>query len=201
MLRTGASCVTFSFPTVSFSCYAKPHIMFSLQRLLGKENRFLDLLEACAKEAQKSAFVLVKFLENLGRATTLDDFIISRRAQKRIADQINVELSASFATSLEREDIETLSYRLYKIPKTVEKIVASLRTLLPPRSSRWRVIMEFQSPRHTTFLLPSWAPRGDSTRSNAVVERMVWAWILTIPVAGSIAYSTVRLLRALGWMP
>lgn len=105
--------------------------MFSLQRLLGKEDRFLDLLEACAKEAQKSAYVLIKFLENLGRATTLDDFILSRRAQKRIADQINVELSASFATSLEREDIETLSYRLYKIPKTVEKIAE--RILIAPQ--------------------------------------------------------------------
>lgn len=34
-----------------------------------------------------------------------------------------------------------------------------------------------------------------------VVERMVWAWILTIPVAGSIAYGMVRLFRAVGWMP
>jgi len=34
-----------------------------------------------------------------------------------------------------------------------------------------------------------------------VVERMVWAWILTIPVAATIAYAAVRLGRALGWMP
>ena len=32
-----------------------------------------------------------------------------------------------------------------------------------------------------------------------VVERMLWAWILTIPAAGGIAYGLLRLLQALGW--
>jgi inorganic phosphate transporter, PiT family len=32
----------------------------------------------------------------------------------------------------------------------------------------------------------------------SVVERMVWAWILTIPVTASLAYGFVRLLRAVG---
>lgn len=52
MLRIGAGCVTFFISERVISCYAKRRIMFSLQRLLGKEDRFLDLLEACAKEAQ-----------------------------------------------------------------------------------------------------------------------------------------------------
>ena len=42
---------------------------------------------------------------------------------------------------------------------------------------------------------------GAAKRLNAikwsVVERMVWAWILTIPIAGAIAYLLVELLRAL----
>jgi len=33
----------------------------------------------------------------------------------------------------------------------------------------------------------------------SVIERIVWAWILTIPAAGLIAYGLVRLLRAQGW--
>src|SRR5881227_1440089 len=41
---------------------------------------------------------------------------------------------------------------------------------------------------------------GAARRLNAikwtVVERMVWAWILTIPVTGTLAYLFVRLLRA-----
>jgi PiT family inorganic phosphate transporter len=43
---------------------------------------------------------------------------------------------------------------------------------------------------------------GSARRFNAirwtVVERMVWAWILTLPVAGTIAYLIFQLLRALG---
>jgi PiT family inorganic phosphate transporter len=43
---------------------------------------------------------------------------------------------------------------------------------------------------------------GAAKRINAikwnVVERMVWAWILTIPVTGTLAYVFVRLLRGLG---
>lgn len=44
---------------------------------------------------------------------------------------------------------------------------------------------------------------GAARRVNAikwsVVERMVWAWILTIPVAAGIAFALVRLLRGLGY--
>lgn len=44
---------------------------------------------------------------------------------------------------------------------------------------------------------------GSAKRFNAikwsVVERIVWAWVLTIPVSGGIAYGLVRLFAALGW--
>ncbi|QNP40163.1 inorganic phosphate transporter [Lysobacter solisilvae (ex Woo and Kim 2020)] len=32
-----------------------------------------------------------------------------------------------------------------------------------------------------------------------VVEKMIWAWILTIPAAGGFAYGFFRLFRAMGW--
>jgi len=45
---------------------------------------------------------------------------------------------------------------------------------------------------------------GTAKRANAikwtVVERMVWAWILTIPIAGALAYVLVRGLKLLGWL-
>jgi len=45
---------------------------------------------------------------------------------------------------------------------------------------------------------------GSAKRFNAikwiVVERMAWAWVLTIPVAGSIAYGLVRLMQWVGWL-
>jgi inorganic phosphate transporter, PiT family len=44
---------------------------------------------------------------------------------------------------------------------------------------------------------------GAAKRFNAlkwtVVERMIWAWILTIPISGTIAYWLMRLLQALGY--
>ena len=45
---------------------------------------------------------------------------------------------------------------------------------------------------------------GAAKRFNAirwsVVERMVWAWILTIPVSGALAYVFVELMRLMGWI-
>jgi inorganic phosphate transporter, PiT family len=32
-----------------------------------------------------------------------------------------------------------------------------------------------------------------------VVERMIWAWILTIPAAGGLAWCLVKLLQQLNW--
>jgi PiT family inorganic phosphate transporter len=44
---------------------------------------------------------------------------------------------------------------------------------------------------------------GTAKRLNAikwtVVERMVWAWILTLPITAGLAWLLVRLMHALGW--
>ena len=91
--------------------------MFSLQKLLGKKDKFFDLLEASAREACTSVQALAKFLENPDRLKTLDEFILSRRKEKRITDEISEALCTTFVTALEREDIEALSVGLYKIPQ------------------------------------------------------------------------------------
>jgi PiT family inorganic phosphate transporter len=45
---------------------------------------------------------------------------------------------------------------------------------------------------------------GAAKRWNAVrwtvVERMMWAWMLTLPVAGTLSYLAVRLSRSFGWI-
>lgn len=105
--------------------------MFNLQQILGKKDQFFDLLEASAREACTSVQALSKFLENSDQLKTLDEFIPSRRKEKRIADEISDALCTTFVTALEREDIEALSVSLYKIPKTVEKIAE--RILLAPQ--------------------------------------------------------------------
>jgi len=84
--------------------------MISFKKLLGKDEKFYDLLEASAEEAKMSAELLAKILkdENSGAS-----------------------------------NIQALSLALYKIPKTVEKLVERL-TICParvPRESMQRQIV------------------------------------------------------------
>jgi uncharacterized protein len=105
--------------------------MFSLQKLLGKEDMFFDLLEASAEEGRACVQALNKLLKSPDRARTLEDFVASRRKEKRIANKISEAVATTFVTALEREDIEALSFALYRIPKTIEKIAE--RILLAPQ--------------------------------------------------------------------
>lgn len=95
--------------------------MFSLQRLLGKDDKFFTLLEAGAAEARHSVEALVRLLALPHGERTLDEFVLRRSEEKRIAETISAELCRTFVTPLEREDIEALSSGLYKIPRTIEK--------------------------------------------------------------------------------
>ena len=95
--------------------------MFSLQKFLGKDERFYDLLEASAQSARNSVQALKALLQSPEQGRTLDEFIQARRKDKKITEQITEELCKTFVTPMEREDIEALSHALYRIPKTVEK--------------------------------------------------------------------------------
>ena len=110
--------------------------MFSLKKLFGKDDKFFDLLEAGAEEARTSVELFAKYLENLAAGGTPahhDDFIQTRRKEKRIRHQMTEALSRTFVTPLDREDIEALSFALYRIPKMVEKIVERL-SIYPGRA-------------------------------------------------------------------
>lgn len=108
--------------------------MFSLQKLLGKEDKFFSLLEASAEEARTSVQALVKLSKELDKPVIMDDFVYARRKDKEITKQISDAVYTTFITALEREDIEELSNALYKIPKMIEKF--SERVLLAPKYVR-----------------------------------------------------------------
>ena len=95
--------------------------MSFLRKLLGHDDKFFALLESSAVEAQNSVQLLVDMIRRPENEVTLDGFVLARRKDKRITEQITEELCKTFVTPLEREDIESLSTALYKIPKTVEK--------------------------------------------------------------------------------
>ncbi len=95
--------------------------MFSLQRLLGRSDKFYDLLEASAEEARQSVAALIELLKSPQDGRSLEEFILRRRHTKQISEDLTALVCSTFVTPLEREDIEALSTALYKIPKTVEK--------------------------------------------------------------------------------
>jgi uncharacterized protein Yka (UPF0111/DUF47 family) len=103
------------------SITVQERIMFSLQTIFGKGDKFYGLLEASSAAARESAVALCELLETPQAQRSLEKFKLARQREKNLADQISSELVNTFVTALEREDIESLSNVLYRIPKVVEK--------------------------------------------------------------------------------
>src|SRR5690349_15786584 len=113
--------------------------MFSIAKWLGHDQKFFDLLEASAQQADSSVHHLVALLTQLEQNASpqsLDAFVHSRRKDKEITQELTEQLCKTFITPLEREDIQALATSLYKIPKTVEKI--GERILICPADLRGR---------------------------------------------------------------
>ncbi|MFM1768338.1 MAG: hypothetical protein RJA22_867 [Verrucomicrobiota bacterium] len=119
--------------------------MFSLQKLLGKDDNFFNLLEASAEEARHSVQVLNRVLSHADQSLSLEELHKAKEADKKITEQINEALVATFVSQLEREDIEVLSAALYKIPKTVEKIAERFIISAP-------LVQQVDFSRHITLL-------------------------------------------------
>jgi uncharacterized protein Yka (UPF0111/DUF47 family) len=106
--------------------------MFSVQKFFSQDAKFFDLLEASADQTQALARLLAALIEDRSHPHPLHDFALARDKDKRITEQISQELVNTFITGLEREDIETLSYSMYRICKVIEKF-AERFNLAPER--------------------------------------------------------------------
>jgi PiT family inorganic phosphate transporter len=53
----------------------------------------------------------------------------------------------------------------------------------------------------TTSIMGVGCAKKFSALKFSVVERIVWAWVLTIPASGLAAYTLVRVARLGGWIP
>ncbi len=106
--------------------------MFSVQKFFSHDAKFFDLLEASADETRTMTRLLVDLLKDRGHQHPLHDFAQARLKNKRFTEQISHELVNTFVTGLEREDIEALSYAMYRICKTIEKF-AERFNLAPQR--------------------------------------------------------------------
>jgi hypothetical protein len=86
--------------------------MISIGRFLGHDAKFYDLLEASAKQADTSVHHLVDLLAKIdgkSPAPNLVAFAESRREDKRITQELTEQLTKTFITPLEREDIQALA--------------------------------------------------------------------------------------------
>jgi len=106
--------------------------MFSIQKFFSHDDKFFDLLEASADETRELTRLLVELLKDRSHPHPLHEFAAARGKDKRITEQISQELVNTFITGLEREDIESLSYAMYRICKTTEKF-AERFNLAPQR--------------------------------------------------------------------
>lgn len=140
-----------------YNCVTGIGTMWSLKKLFGKDETFFDLLEAAAEEAKVSVSLLSIYLHTPpGQPKNLDDFVQSRRKEKRIRHQMTEALSKTFVTPIDREDIEGLSFALYRIPKQVEKVVERLSIYpgqVPPAAFTRQVELMLQAAESVVFMV------------------------------------------------
>ena len=97
--------------------------MFSIQKYFSHDAKFFDLLEASAEETRALTRLLIDLLKDRGQPHPLNEFALARGKDKRITEQISEELVNTFVTGLEREDIETLSYAMYRIEGEADDVM------------------------------------------------------------------------------
>jgi len=95
--------------------------MFSVQKYFSQDAKFFDLLEASADETRSLTRLLIELLHNGHHPHPLREFALVRSKNKEITEQVGQELVNTFITGLDREDIEALSYSMYRICKSIEK--------------------------------------------------------------------------------
>ncbi len=95
--------------------------MFSVQKLLGKEENFFKLLVASAEEVCRSVHALEDLSKNLDQRTRTEESAFARHKDREITEEITAAIYTTFVTAIEREDIHALSNALYRITKTVDK--------------------------------------------------------------------------------
>jgi uncharacterized protein Yka (UPF0111/DUF47 family) len=99
--------------------------MFSIAKLLPREEKFYTLIERLSGQAALSArhlLTLVQSCDAESRKAAAAEISKARDAAKKLSAETTAELCQTFITPFDREDIQGLAGNLYKIPKTIDKI-------------------------------------------------------------------------------
>ncbi len=102
--------------------------MFSLQNLLHRPDKLISLLEASARQARASVQALVTGTQNVEASAAAEDGAYCRLKDREITETISEEVYHTYIAPLDREDIDTLSNALYKIPKIADKFGERFRS-------------------------------------------------------------------------
>jgi uncharacterized protein len=94
---------------------------FSLQRLLSGDDRAFDLLEGSAQQARAAIQNIMVLLRSPQSQPALDALDAVRQKEMLHTHELTDYLCRTFITPLEREDLESLSKVLHKIPVTAKK--------------------------------------------------------------------------------
>ena len=95
------------------------------ERLLPREDKFHQLMQALSQKAHDSAVLLKQFIDappGEERKAIGAQIAAVKAESKDLVARITREVSLSFITPFDREDIQDFSVHLYKIPKTIDKI-------------------------------------------------------------------------------
>ncbi|MEQ1903305.1 MAG: DUF47 family protein [Pirellulaceae bacterium] len=145
--------------------------MFSLQKFFSQDNKFFDLLEASADETIDMTRLLIELLKDRNHPHPLDQFAVARGKDKNITEKISEELVNTFVTGLEREDIEMLSYALYRICKTIEKF-AERFSLAPQRLADINFSMQVELVERATKTVSEMVRQLRKNPSLATIKQM-----------------------------
>lgn len=99
--------------------------MFSLSKLLPREDKFSRLLQDLSAQGKLAAQHLKTCVESTSASekTAAKTAISACKAEaKRLSSEITKQVCLTFVTPFDREDLEDLSSGLYKITKTIEKV-------------------------------------------------------------------------------
>ena len=99
--------------------------MSFLSKLLPREDKFYELMRALYAQAHESVVLLNALIATPPGAErdALNAKIIGVKAEsKRLMKTVTREVSISFITPFDREDIQEFCSQIYKIPKTIDKI-------------------------------------------------------------------------------
>jgi uncharacterized protein Yka (UPF0111/DUF47 family) len=148
-------------------------------RLIGRDDKFFDLLNAAAQEVRTSARLLSDYLERVRAGESqppIDELAESRRRQKQIRTATIDELYKTLVPPFDREDIQALAFALYRIPKVIEKLAERISIYpgrLPPDVLRRQAELLIVAAESIVFMVEHLYPGADInvvTEANARLQ-------------------------------